>query len=387
MPAKKTWEEFVISANIIHNNRFTYPDQRYENSKTPVMIICPDHGKFSQTPNVHLRGHGCKTCGYETHPNLVPKTVNEFISDANTVHNNFYGYLEFKYITALTKGIITCPLHGDFMMKPNNHLNGQGCRRCAFEKLPQCKPKSTEQFIIDAYEIHGNLYGYSKFIYIGNSIKGIIICDKHGEFTMQPNAHLNGQGCPKCGNERAGILLSSNTSEFTIKANILHNFLYTYGNTNYVGCETPVIITCKTHGDFKQTPHDHLSGAGCPKCGHLISYKEINFLNYLNMPDTKDHRQVKLSGKKVDGYDSITNTIYEFFGDYWHGNPVIYPQDDMNKAVKKSYGELYKKTMARLDFLYNKGYKIKYIWENEWIKFTKNKVETPLIIDYIPTVA
>jgi hypothetical protein len=53
----------------------------------------------------------------------------------------------------------------------------------------------------------------------------------------------------------------------------------------------------------------------------------------------------------VDGYDPITNTIYEFYGDFWHGNPKIYNLNDINLATKQSFKCLYKYTMKREELI------------------------------------
>lgn len=46
---------------------------------------------------------------------------------------------------------------------------------------------------------------------------------------------------------------------------------YDYSKTVYVNSYTKVIITCRVHGDFKQTPANHLNGHGCPSCtGHHV---------------------------------------------------------------------------------------------------------------------
>ena len=67
-----------------------------------------------------------------------------------------------------------------------------------------------------------------------------------------------------------------NTEEFIKKATEKHSGEYTYGKSVYVNPETKVIITCKKHGDFEQTPFAHLSGQGCPKCaGRGLSQDEI----------------------------------------------------------------------------------------------------------------
>lgn len=46
----------------------------------------------------------------------------------------------------------------------------------------------------------------------------------------------------------------------------IHGDKYDYSNAMYEGYESKVAITCRTHGDFYQSPHNHLAGFGCPKC-------------------------------------------------------------------------------------------------------------------------
>lgn len=58
------------------------------------------------------------------------------------------------------------------------------------------------------------------------------------------------------------------TEEFVTKAMVVHEGKYSYENTNYVLSRVPTTITCSIHGDYLQTPNDHLSGAGCHKCGY-----------------------------------------------------------------------------------------------------------------------
>lgn len=60
------------------------------------------------------------------------------------------------------------------------------------------KPKTTENFIEKAKQIHGNKYDYSLVEYKNNKTKVKIICPIHGVFEQTPNCHLSLQGCPKC---------------------------------------------------------------------------------------------------------------------------------------------------------------------------------------------
>jgi len=63
------------------------------------------------------------------------------------------------------------------------------------------------------------------------------------------------------------------TEEFVIKARLIHGDKYDYSKVEYIDTSTKVQIICSVHGDFEQTPKDHLKGRGCSKCGHLLTSK------------------------------------------------------------------------------------------------------------------
>ena len=69
---------------------------------------------------------------------------------------------------------------------------------------------------------------------------------------------------------------------------------------------------------------------------------------------------------KVDGYHKETNTIYEFHGDFWHGNPSIFNPSDIHPMIKKKYGELLKNTLHREMKIRNLGYNYVCIWERDF---------------------
>lgn len=55
--------EFVYKALIAKESFYSYPRTVYVNSQTKVIITCPIHNDFLQTPTNHLSGAGCPTCG------------------------------------------------------------------------------------------------------------------------------------------------------------------------------------------------------------------------------------------------------------------------------------------------------------------------------------
>jgi len=53
---------FIEKAKKIHGNKYDYSEVIFEKAIKKVIIICPIHGKFTQTPNSHLNGNGCPVC-------------------------------------------------------------------------------------------------------------------------------------------------------------------------------------------------------------------------------------------------------------------------------------------------------------------------------------
>lgn len=118
--------------------------------------------------------------------------------DAVQRHGYFFDYRKVNYINDSTKVEIICQLHGSFYQRPNDHLHGQSCPICAKERKQKKLSKTTEQFIEEAQQVHGDKYDYSKVNYINSHSKVEIICPIHGSFEQKPYKHLNEQGCPKC---------------------------------------------------------------------------------------------------------------------------------------------------------------------------------------------
>lgn len=149
---------------------------------------------------MHLRTNGCQKCTYETFSKTRRKTKEQFIKESKTVHGDKYDYSKVDYVNGETEVIIICPVHGEFVQKPSDHLI-HGCNKCGIEKVGKANRKNQDVFIKEAIIVHGNKYDYSKVNYATSDSKVIIICPKHGEFEQRPHNHLNGQGCKKCADE------------------------------------------------------------------------------------------------------------------------------------------------------------------------------------------
>lgn len=116
-------------------------------------------------------------------------TTEEFIQRAREIHGDKYDYSKVEYINLSTKVCIICPEHGVFWQRPDVHLRGSGCSRCAgfrgprkpngywnyktcYEKARQCKTrKEFQRASFAAYnkaKVNGWLDDYTWFV---NGIK------------------------------------------------------------------------------------------------------------------------------------------------------------------------------------------------------------------------
>ena len=259
------------------------------------------------------------------------------------------------------------------------------------------KMSKIEDFINTFNEIHGDKYDYSNTLFIRDDDRRLFIknisCKKHGLFTQRYESHIHGNGCYKCGRDKVIKNMTDNTrmtlEELILRSNKLYDNRFTITGP-YINARTNIKIHCKEHNrDFKQVAHSHLIGyTGCPKCRHSRTSKPANeWINLLlvNQPilqhDLSDKKEFRIpeTNYTVDGYNELTKTIYEFHGDYWHGNPKFYNHADVNPTNKKTYGQLFKNTLHKELLCRNKGYNYVCIWEHEWINI-RNK--TSIIQEY-----
>ena len=124
---------------------------------------------------------------------------------------------------------------------------------------------TTEEWIASARKLHGDKYDYSKVVYVDGKTKVCIICPEHGEFWQSPANHLLGIGCPKCEQIAIDKLKQAIVENFIKKARLVHGDKYDYSKVKYVNGKTKVCIIDPEYGEFWQKPNDHLKGCGCPK--------------------------------------------------------------------------------------------------------------------------
>lgn len=247
------------------------------------------------------------------------KTTAEFIRDAKRVHGRKYDYSLVRYKRSDIKVKIKCKIHGVYQQIPDNHLSGKGCPKCAVIYRANQRRTSLADFIKKATKVHQRKYDYSLVSYKDCHSKVEIVCKIHGSFRQTPGSHLSGSGCPACMPDVLRKKLSGSDKTFISRAKTVHGNRYSYRLVAYKNAKQRVVIVCKIHGRFLQTPSDHLSGCGCPKCAEMSRQAK----NRKKREDFIDEA-TKLHGGKYDyslvNYQGATKKICiicPIHGEFW----------------------------------------------------------------------
>ena len=307
MAKKLTNDEVIKRFKNIHGDKYDYHLIDYKGTQKKVSIICQKHKIFNMTPLDHWNGHGCPIC--------AGKNINttEAIKRFKKVHGNNYDYSKFIYTKAMSKSIIICPKHGEFLQIPQLHWTGSGCPICAKNidtKLSQ------KEVLYKFHKKHGDKYDYSQVVYKGSRKKIKIKCMIHGYFYQEAIEHWRGSGCPKCSGKNI------NTTEAIKRFKKVHGDKYNYSNMIYKSLESAVKIICPKHGYFYQKPVNHWTGSGCPKCSkeihvskgekRILKYLEENNLRYKTEYKFKDCKNIR--SLPFDFYLPKENTLIEYDG-------------------------------------------------------------------------
>lgn len=215
-------------------------------------------------------------------------TTKDFVNKAVSIHGDKYDYSHVCYINSNTKVEIVCPIHGSFWQTPNMHIGmrHQGCPMCGGTKR-----MTTEEFVKRAIGIHGNRYDYSFVEYRNNKTKVKLICPKHGEFTVSPSAHLRGDGCPLCWEERRrrGVFgIGLYDYHLPIDSNSITTEAYTQWSAMLGRCYSRYVLSKRQ------------SYSGCTVCKEWYSFS--NFFRWFEANYRKNYcldKDILIPGNKI----------------------------------------------------------------------------------------
>ena len=195
-------------------------------------------------------------------------------------------------------------------------------------------------------------YDYDKVEYQRSDIPVIITCPKHGDFKQAPRDHLRGQGCAECAAEEGHPSKKKNTQTFIRQARAIHHDYYDYSKVVYQGKDIPIMIICPKHGEFKQTPHMHLSGQGCWKCRAYLSLFENEVRDYIKSIERDAEFGVRniLPHFEIDVYAPSAKIGFECDGLYWHSDRNKLKHYHINKTFEAE----------------KQGIQLIHIFEDEW---------------------
>lgn len=352
---KLTQEQYIEKCRAIHGDTYDYSQTAYTLSTAKLTIICRTHGPFEQVANCHTSGkQGCPKCGVMKPIDKSRSDTDTFVSKAQAIHGDRLDFSKTIYgANNKEKVTVTCPIHGDFLAKPNSILNGQGCAICGKQRGGAVQRKSKEKFLADAADVHGDRYDYSLVEYVNSVTPVKIICKTHGEFEQKPTYHTsNAAGCPLCGIARASKFKLVTFDDFVRQARAVHGDKYEYPEQVLTGTKDDVRIICKEHGEFTQRPNNHTNGAGCQKCWSGTSKWEIELQQYLEEAGFLVLTNQRILGQKeVDVFLPELNLGIELHGLYWHTERVIPATAHADK----------------LRLAEEKGIRLLQVFEDEWV--------------------
>ena len=230
---------------------------------------------------------------------------------------------------------------------------------------PKCgRTHTTEEFIIKAKLVHGDKYDYSLVKYTKNYIKICIICHEKDEYGIE-----HGEFWQTPNNHLKGQIclrcyrrVMSCSEDFIREAKLIHGDKHDYSLVDYKGMNTEVIISCLKHGEFIQTPHSHLNGCDCPKCS--MFYVDTNIFI---------KRSIETHGNKYDYSKSIyinsTSKICIIcpeHGDFWQMSNAH--MDGANCPICASKNNISENKLLNLISNEFKEIEVIYQYRTKWLK-------------------
>lgn len=374
---KKTTARFIEEAVAVHGNRYDYSKVDYVNQRTKIVIICPVHGVFSQTPKNHLNGQGCPECGkdYAKHyhknnyQNLLDWVKKEY--DENqwsfphikqeyenhlssiTIHCNKCGYefqqraIDFKRyhhnncpncrkIKHTEQKIVdnthVCPIHGEFYSTTG--------------ECPQCRQelhyKQVQQEILDKL----NEWNVLKTVEVDlSNVKSkndkfpcrCKICGYTFYRKKEQFRYIKHEVCPQCTLTKLSKERTKTTEEFIEEVKSLYgDDTFDFTETVYEASDKKVTLKCNKCGrSFTKEANSLLQGKGCPHHRRNKSKGEeelIEFIRSLNVGEVLTNDRMLLDGYELDVYVPDKKIAIEYDGLYWHSECVKPNDYHINKT-------------------------------------------------------
>jgi hypothetical protein len=316
------------------------------------------------------------------------QTQQQIINRMATTHNGVYDYSQVVYTHSKAKVKIGCTIHGWFEQSPEKHIMGTGC--------PLCKSNKTKQTVMSKYGVQyvtqsplrndkakqtrKDKYGHENAAH-GASAKAKIVATNMERYGV-PNAAKNKdiqeqmkQTCLERYGYESALFIHHATQlpkHTTLPRLADKEWLY----DQYITQGKTAEAISKELGISDLTVAKYLRNAEIDiKCITRYSYKCIKWLDEIAAKEDIVIQHAGNGGEycipttryKADGYCKETNTIYEFHGDVFHGNPTLYHLDQpCHPFTKETAGVLYQRTLKKEHTIRELGYALIVMWENDY---------------------
>ena len=166
------------------------------------------------------------------------------------------------------KVIISCSIHGHFEKSIVNYKKRKGCPKCNRSNNIN-NTNSKNNFVNNISLKYSNIRLVGD--YINSNSDTEFKCSIHGIF-IDKGKYVIKRGCKECSKLESKYNLKKSIEDrfnnFITKAKSKHGDKYNYSKSEYSNAFSHITIICKEHGEFKQTPNNHLKYC-CSKCSKL----------------------------------------------------------------------------------------------------------------------
>ncbi len=254
-----------------------------------------------------------------------------------------------------------------FLLKDKKYIE-KGCFLIfllyIYKKISMSKRMTYDEFLKKYKEVHNDInYDFDESTFVDSHTPMRVICKKHGEFWKSPRNILK-YDCWQCSYEKRGNKNLLTTEKFIEKAKKIHGDKYIYSESIYNGTKVPIKIICPKHGEFMQTPNDHLNGKGCQLCNESHLEKEVKkLLDEHNIEYEYQYKTKWLGKQSIDFFLPQYNIAIECQGKQHFGFGGWTNNYDFDK--------LYELDCKKYNLVIKHNIKIIYVSEQKYINSNK----------------
>lgn len=335
-----------------------------------------DH-TWTTLPKSIIAGSGCPACNAAKLSLSKQYTHSQFmmkLEQRNVDYQPVYPAADQVYSGIASKMRFECSIGHSWVARPGDILNNKsGCPHCA-----GTVKRSTGEAFQDLFDKWPHLQIVSRHgEQLGRRELLEVECHAGHNWDTHYERLMSGHYCPHCnGNAKY------TSDAFIGKLAATTSTIVVVGS--YVGSHTPIEVECRAcQHRWHARPYNLLNGYGCPQCSinNKFSKKAVAWLKAIEKTDNIKLQYACQDGEfripgtnyRADGYCADTNTVYEFYGDYWHGNPTKFERAEFNVQANKTYGQLYEDTMVREQAIKAAGFSVISIWEDQYDKLVSDQ--------------